>query len=512
MSGGDEKYSKLGKALVLVVLLALSISFAQASDVFYEVNDTSEGYNLSTTIQLECDEDSAGCPTSRWSLSWDKPENSEVLLVENNYGEIDSYRTDNGLLTVESSEGSRTNNQTFRMVFKVEEDREGLGGSLERRPLNLPGYAGSKTSGKVRADDFLTASASSGTKTGLDNGSLAFESEGPLNLRLNFGDGEELAGYSYFANVPLNETTSRMAYETALGVTSTKPKYNFYPVVIKSPEVYQAEHGLWSSGEYSEGVITIRDDLDDRTTAVLAHETVHAINHEAFEWSRSESAYIDEGLATYTEFLVNKRMYREELTDNMPPQLFGESIEYTERQGSDIIRYELPPQGDKEQLWHYYEENQSFMKQWHPKQEENREFGYAYSQLIIRNYVKNGGDLNTLYQEFKDIEREFGNEEDKWNTLDEVVDLEPCNYDSREQFDSCIKEINDYDYEILVGDSFDQDDGSGELDVDNIELEEREKPETVLDNENVYELLKISQDIQRVLNEALQRFLENFKA
>lgn len=483
------------KYLMFFLALAMSIGLVQANDVFYEINETSTYYNVSSTVQLECDADNPGCPTPRWSLSWNLPENSEVQTVKDQYGEVEEYQRVGNVLEVETNTGYRANNQTVEINYQVFDHREDMLEGLERRELNLPGYSDSKTSGIIDSENLISGTSSHDSKIMFEHEQISFETTGPISLRLNSGDGREIEGFSYFGDYEASKNISRLAMGSAVGVTHRKPVYNSLPVVVVEPRVYDYEVGGWSAGQYESGIVTLRGDLDERFASILTHETVHAINHEVLEWDNTGTAYIDEGLAEYAEFLVDKRLYREGKVDRAPAEIFGESIEYTERQGGDIVRYTVPSNGDKEDLWDYYQQDEEFVKYWHPNQEENREFGYAYSQLIIRNHIKEGGSLDSLYEDLESINEVIESEERKTEKLEEFMDLEPCKTQNRDQFESCLEGINDYEFDIVFAENIDDVSQNESLEVDSIELEERERSKGAFEDERLFNLLIATQEI-----------------
>lgn len=504
------KTKKAAKYFMFFLALAMAMSLVQANDVFYEINETSSYYNISSTVQLECDTDNPGCPTSRWSLSWNLPDNSEIQSVKDQYGEVEEYQRTGNVLEVQTNAGYRANNQTVEINYQVFNPREGMLEGLERRELNLPGYSGSKTSGIINSENLISGTSSHDSEVSFEDEQVSFETTGPISLRLNSGEGQDMEGFSYFGDYRVDNNASRIAMGTAVGVTHRTPVYNSLPVVVVEPRVYDTEIGRWSAGQYESGTVTLRGDLDEHFASILTHETVHAINHDVLEWDDTGTAYIDEGLAEYAEFLVDKRLYREGEVDRVPAELFGESIEYTERKGGDIVRYNVSSSGDKEDLWNYYQQDEDFIKGWHPSQEENREFGYAYSQLIIRNYIREGGSLDTLYEELESINEVIESEERKAEKLEEFIDLEPCKSQSREQFESCLQNINDYEFDIVFAENIDDFSQNESLEVDSIEFEERERSEGVLEDERFFNLLVITQEIIAEAEMFLQELREQY--
>jgi hypothetical protein len=201
-------------------------------------------------------------------------------------------------------------------------------------------------------------------------------------------------------------------------------------------------------------------------------------------------------------------MYREKETDRVPPELFGEKIEFTERKGTKITRYEVPPNGNKDKLWNYYQQEGDFMKNWHPKQSRNRDFGYAYSQLIIRNHLKNNGTLKQIYQNLSKIEKDLETNQAKWDRLNQFVDLEPCNKPTRSQFENCLEQINDKDYPIL---SAEPSESNNSLKVEELELKKRNRSKGFLEGDNMFSAVEQLQKINLFIENRVETIVKWIK-
>jgi hypothetical protein len=212
-----------------------------------------------------------------------------------------------------------------------------------------------------------------------------------------------------------------------------------------SPEDYSGSVVGWSSGEYVGGSFRMRDNLEDNFLPVLAHETVHGLNERELKWDSSSSTWFDEGTAKYVESMLNLHLQGKDRTR----KLFGGNTTYTESRNGDLYRVTSPSAGDPERLWQYYQSDQDFMKNWNPSDfPDERSFGYAYSELVIRNYVaRENGSLRKLYGKVRP-RNEISSNEEKWNHISQEIDLTPCKYESRSRFDKCLEEINQYDYSV----------------------------------------------------------------
>lgn len=247
----------------------------------------------------------------------------------------------------------------------------------------------------------------------------------------------------------------------------------------------------------------MRNDLEERYVPILAHETIHGINEEVMSWDDTGTAYMDEGIATHTEDLIESK------ETNRTRELFGEERTYTETEDGEVLRYTIPPRGDQEALWNYYQDDRDFMKYWHPRQENNRNFGYAYSQLVVRNYLtQENRSMHDLYDILKDVDRRVDTPEEKWEELDNEIDMEPCNYDSRPEFESCIDEINEYNYTLYMQGP---ERSTETVEIEKVEVENQEEGENVfVDEEWIFRLNNILEEIEENVRQLLDFLRDQF--
>ncbi|MFB6147981.1 MAG: hypothetical protein ABEJ66_03785, partial [Candidatus Nanohaloarchaea archaeon] len=134
----------------------------------------------------------------------------------------------------------------------------------------------------------------------------------------------------------------------------------------------------------------------------------------------------------------------------------------------------ISSQGDREVLWNYYQEGRDFMKTWSAMESrpEIRSFGYAYSELIIRNYVaRMNGSLRELYSHLS-LNYKISDPQQKWRFYSQYLDMTPCKYESRDRFRECLETINEYDYPVY---SAQPTRDSKPLNITELEIPEREK-------------------------------------
>ena len=139
----------------------------------------------------------------------------------------------------------------------------------------------------------------------------------------------------------------------------------------------------WAAGEYhAPGVVLVRPNATTYALAeTLVHETTHAFNSQIPHVQGADN-WFDEGMADYMEHMAFLESGRYE------EALFPENNPRAQTHLSDL-RY-------------YYGNNYTFMTDWDPTNsayDEWRNFGYAYSQLVIRAYADEfgSGALRSTY-------------------------------------------------------------------------------------------------------------------
>ncbi len=447
---------------VLAVVLVLLVTPLAASDVQYEIEMEKESASINTSIVSDC---GSNCPGFQWQL----PEGAEVLSVEDGSGDID-YTVNGEILEIQG-EIANQDKRTVKIQTELEKAAEEVYEGLYARTFSLPSFEEETTSGTIKNPDMVSGSVYSGFETSFAEGKAEFKGKGPGNAEINFGQGEKTEYYEFFGEKP--EDADR-AFQIAMGVTGIEPGFERFPVAVMPEQMYDEKFEPWSGGTYSSGLIAIRKDTENDELPVLAHETAHGLNHERLGWDQTSSAYFDEGVAEYAEFLTVKKLFNEGERDVGPRELFGGTAEYDHPDDPNRF-YEVPPNGEKKDLWNYYQENDNFMKEWSPSSTSvDRSFGYAYSQLLVRYHLMENGSLTDIYEDMP--EKEIDSYEEKWGFFSERMEMEPCNYSDRERFENCIEDVNSYEHSIDLADyNFE----SGNLDIDTVELSEQEQNRSV---------------------------------
>ena len=430
----------------LPVILLILASTMVSGQVYHEVNAGTENATVNTTVVLECDPETPSCPVNSWKLEWTMPENAEVNRIHDTLGEITDYTVTGKNVEIRTNSGQRRQSETVEISMVIEKNAKEIHRGLHKREFSLAGLKGSQSSGYVKSPGLISGWIGYGSKPVFYDSNMSFATQGSTAVRVNFGEGNKSKYYEYFG-IPARNSES--VYEISVGMTGLVQDFQRFPVAVMAPEEYNQSVVGWSSGEYIGGSFRMRKDLGERFKPVLAHETVHGLNDRVLKWDSTSTSWFDEGSAKYVEFLVQRKLYNNGETDRPPAELFGKEKRYDPDESDDTY-YTLPPEGDREKLWSYYENDREFMKYWNPMESsENRDFGYAYSELMVRNYVaRMNGSLREIYPKI-DPGRQVKSPEEKWRIFSQELDTTPCKYEDRQRFESCLQEINNHDYKIL---------------------------------------------------------------
>lgn len=453
---------------VLCFIFLISLATAELQEVQYSIDAEQQSVEINTSVHMSCD---STCTGLRWSI----PDSSKVLFVRNSRGKMD-YELNQGTVDIPGSRARGRENETIKIGTKIDSDAEEVYEGLYQRTISIAGFQDVKTTGFVHSDELISGRIGFGFDYSFSNHEMRFKGIGPTNVRIKFGEGQKSSYFEFFGSKPDNTDSS---YEVPIGVLGFQQRFARFPVAVMTDSDYDRLVNDWSSGEYVGGGIKIRntESIETGFNPVLAHEVVHGLNDRRLTWDQTQSSYFDEGVSKYVESLMRKKMYNEGKTNRKPAELFGEEREYRIKKNGQRYIVTVPPQGDKEVLWNYYQQDRDFMKTWsafRSADADTRSFGYAYSELIIANYVsREDGSVQELYNDLE-VDRKINDPEQKWNLFSEHMDMTPCKYEDRQRFESCLEEINSYDYPIYSAQP--QQDQSGGIQIDRLEIPNRTEP------------------------------------
>jgi hypothetical protein len=439
-----------------------------------------------------------------WEISWILPNNSRVLELRDSKGPIKEYLLlENNKLKITTNRGVARDKEKLQISIlhpAVEEKFDGL----KIYYVSLAGFENEDSFVIIKNENLLSWATNFGFKSFFDNNTLRIHGKGPITLKVSFSEKQKQKRYLFFninsQNMQKISENFDEVYDFVESVYGFSLPYKHLSVIILSNETYNSYFDKWSEGTFSEpGMIFLRDSSEFLTT--LVHETAHAFNRESLRWDKTNGAWFDEGSAKLVEFLykVNKNIKY--------PELFGEEKVLKEK--NKIIK--IMPNFRPEDLMNYYYSREKFMESWDAKKE-NLEFGYAYSELLMRSFLMKKGleKFRDVFKELKKLDKEIEKIEEKNNVLLGLlgIEFEPCNLPSLEEMKKCLKEINDYVPQMFI---------KHEIIQDDVEI-----PQPVLENfspvlEDVFEqkdeanwLLKIFEKIKTFFLNLIDRILKLF--
>lgn len=441
----------------LLCIAVLMVVMPASAEAYYDVDANSSAVEMNSTVRTYCDQGPGadGCPVSRWTLTLRKPADAKIIEIESSAGKVEDYENYGDKVIVKTSHEEPTESETVRMYYRYGEDAEEIVEGLFTRSISLPAFSNDENSGRITVENLISADIDSQVSQSTVNETVKYSGSGPLRARLVSGQGAETRFYEFFPE----KRDGSDAYRIAAGTLGFGSR-SLIPVAIMPNKEYNKSVNHWSAGQFFKGAVVLREESNTGFTPILAHETVHALNEQRLDWN-TRSSWFDEGVAKHVEHLARKASRNPEKRNR---ELFGDAVHYYEEKNGKRYRYTLPSKGEREVLWRYYRDNRSFMKHWN-SDSPNREFGYAYSELVVKNHVMRNGSLNRLYERLEGSVVESNGE--KWSLLSSYMDLTPCNYDSRERFDNCLDSINEYDYPVY---SAEPGSDSGDFEVSKVEV------------------------------------------
>lgn len=454
------------KYLVMFFLVLLSLSVS--ANVSHQIDVREDSADINSSIKMDCTD----CPVSDWQLTWRIPSGAEVLWVNGSEGEAEKVQV-NGSSAVITTETEPKDSELIKIGMRVDSRAKRIAEGLHQREFSLAGFENRTTSVTVKNPELISGWASFGFETGYEKGEMRAVGEGPVNLRMKFGDGEKTKYYEFFEYEPTGKEDD--TFRLSVGTLGILQNFKRFPVGVLSDADYNLSVNKWSSGEYVSGSIRLRRSLEEDFLPVLAHEVVHGLNDRYMRWDDTKSSYMDEGIAQYLEYIQRNKRYNSGEIDIGPAELFGEDKEYRIEEDGRTFVYTVKSRGNREKLWKYYQEDADYIKKWNPfDYPGERSFGYAYSELIIRNHVMKNGSVRDIYDKME-FSSKVKDPDRKWEFYGQHLDMTPCKYSSREKFDNCLDDINSYNYPVYMSSP---DINGSEIVVEELELEEREQSNT----------------------------------
>ncbi|MBN2094785.1 MAG: hypothetical protein JW727_01955 [Candidatus Aenigmarchaeota archaeon] len=411
--------------LLLLILLLLPCPIL--AEVIHEVELVGSKIAINTTMVLTSD-----TPLDYWDLTVIIPEGAQLEKIEDEVGAI-KYTLDGSLVKFRTNQ-KRADVRIVNMYYSVG-DWEKPGG-LNHVELNLFGFENETSYAEVKGNFPYVFSPNAKVEY-LESETRA-KRTGPLSINLIYGGSQE--SEHYFTNSDIDLETVEKYYPLIEGLTGLKVPVKF-GLAILSEEEYGKEYKDWSAGTFN-GMILVKESKNaNDTLATIIHETTHGFNAFALSWNKANVSWFDEGVACYATSIT----YR--MLGERQPELFGSEKVWKEKN----YIYTLKPKKTPEDLWNYYANDQKYMSYWYPQSKYDREFGYAYSELFIREYLKDDeSSLHRVYLDLLEINESVSSKEESNRIMEGILgrDFKPCYSKDIDEIRACTKELNEMSFRV----------------------------------------------------------------
>lgn len=431
--------------LLIIILLVVFSANVFAGSITYNVKFEGSVIDVNLFIELESRQ-----PVNQFLGRIAVPENSVVQRIFDSKGEIEEFELSGGLLDFNSN----VTVQKRKEVVGIEMQWNGLV-KEEFQPVYCPvlqfsATAGSETEITIDVGEengVLSLEPSYGFQASYSEEKIEFVGEGATNALFcyaNKSEGEEFDHFILFNSDEDISNADDLFYLIPL-LLGVQPIYGKYPVLVLEDEEYESKLNSFSEGINVPGSLSVIKESafeEERAVEIILHEVTHSFNAWVFPWNTSKSAFFDEGIAKTIEKLAKKRLGKRN------SNLFYKNIVYI--QGDKMIT--LYPASDWEELLEYYESGGDFVREWNPVEEQRNEFAYAYSELFVRNYIKEKGisGLHEAYEEFLEVGERVSEAEEFYEKLIELleVDGEPCYFLTENELKTCLERINGFSIQL----------------------------------------------------------------
>ena len=486
----------MNNSLKLKILFFLLLFPLASADILYNISIENKNAVIDAEYDLFSEFD-----VSSWNVSLIVPENSEIISVKDSKTEITGFSLEGEKLELKTHTGKPRKEEKIFLKFKVPEIVE-ESNELKSLILSLAGFNGVKTKVSANIPDLLSASSSFGFSEKLSEDSLNLEGFGPVNFKAFFGNGKKFENFELFGlNYDLSKADG--LFYVIESVTGRKKPFERFPVIIAPDSEYIAEVNEFSAGNYQfGGLISLRESVfknndsdlyfleGENAVSTLLHEAAHGFNEKVLRWNNFKKAWFDEGAATLIEFIADRKEKAKH------PQVFGIEEKFIEGNYEITIN----SKGTKNDLFDYYEKNENFMEAWDPfteNGENEREFGYAFSELLFRKYLKEKGieKLREAYSSISEINEEAESQQQANEFLLNALqtDLAPCRFKEKTDLSSCTSEVNKFtptvnrfitgsNIEIIIEPEAIKQEPAEETGTDAEAIEEKEVSENIKDS------------------------------
>lgn len=397
--------------------------------------------DANVTFELTSDE-----RLNYWEVGVELPDGATVDRIEDSLGEVRGYEVRDGVLEFRTNTGAGRRSETVTVEYTVGNGtvERYAGGDLRVVEVGFVGFDGGTVDGRTRATvtaegTVFSASPEAGFEREVDEDAATYVGDGAATVRVAIGDDDSVGehrNYAVFGDA--NLSVADETYGVVPAAFGFEAEVHRHPVVVLGDRRYNRTAEAWSRAQYrSGGVILLRRSATGDAD-VLLHETAHAYNAEALAWGEATVGWFEEGTAGYVEFLADRKR-----GETRRALFAGDRIRDGER---------VSPRGSLDRLVSYYR-GDGFMGAWNPAEadEDRRRFGYAFSELALRAYVKENG-AEALHGTYDALLRQDAAAQTHERATRVVLNamgdgdvLRPCAAPARAEVVGCLREVNTMD-------------------------------------------------------------------
>jgi len=431
------------------LLLFVFLSFAHAGNFNYSIELNEKQAKFTTIISLESETNATIFKLSSFFL----PENAEIISIRDSTGKITDFSVDSDSVSFSTNSGKPRKKETVELKYIVKE----LG--TETDPFNanfsLPASTDSEMEIEVKGTRILSFESTAKFSGEIRKGVLKLAGTGPAGFLVYYSDGGKdfdhfvLFNKSSRTDQELEESGVKEAdrlYTLLLLLFGIDIPYPKIPLLVLEDERYASEINAYSEGVYKPGGLIVVNEriFKESGAAVILHESTHAFNAQVLKWNESNSAWFDEGMAK----MVEDHVY--ELRGTKKSNLFLDDVNWI--QGNMI--YIRPPRGSITELKNYLETRDDYMENWSTASAspDMREFGYAFSELWVKEFVKERGigELQKKYRELLEVNYAIESKGEFAKEITTIFEKElfPCGSQSGLGVEECVREINSFSVSV----------------------------------------------------------------